>query len=347
MMSLFVVTMPRMPRKLVLHGTVYAPPRSVPALSTNCVAREEVELDQAVQRDGGPQHEHAGDDDREEVGQDDGLVGALDLAGDERDAVAVGEEPRAGDHDAEGVEPVPRGRHGAAGLFAGGRKEAGVVDRAVGGGGGVPALDEPGLAELERVVADGAEQDGAAADAEDHDDLLDAREPLDAEHHEQERDDVGDGRDDERAPRVAEAPEELLGLGVVEPRPVHELGHHDHAGVGRPGRQHVDPHDPHEGVAERLADAHDGVDDARVVDVLAARPGHGAAEHAPDDREADAGEDHRDDRRPDEVAAEVDADAEAGHDPDRRREPLVHEADAEGVPHGEAADEAAGFAGKG
>ena len=89
------------------------------------------------------------------------------------------------------------------------------------------------------------------------------------------------------------------------------------------------------------------MDDARVVDVLAAGAGHGAAEHAPHDREADAGEDHGDDGGPDEVAAEVDADAEAGHDPDGRREALVHEADAEGVPHGKAADEAAGFAGKG
>ena len=42
----------------------------------------------------------------------------------------------------------------------------------------------------------------------------------------------------------------------------------------------------------------------------------------------------------------IDADAEAGHDPDGRRESLVHEADAERVPHGEAADEAAGFAAK-
>ena len=67
------------------------------------------------------------------------------------------------------------------------------------------------------LVADRREQHGAAADAEDHDDLLDAREPLDAEHHEQEGDDVGHRGDDEAAPRVAEAAEELLGGRVVEP----------------------------------------------------------------------------------------------------------------------------------
>ena len=182
-----------------------------------------------------------------------------------------------------------------------------------GRGDAVPAGDEVRLAVHE--AARWPRCTMAAADAEDHDDLLDAGEPLDAEHDEQEGDDVGDRGDDEHAPRVGEAAENV-GRRVVEPGPAHELRHHHHARVGHPGRQHVDPHEPDEGVAEGLADTDDGVDDARVVDVLAAGARHGAAEDAPDDREADAGEDHRDDGGDDEVATQVDAHAEADHDPD-------------------------------
>ena len=139
----------------------------------------------------------------------------------------------------------------------------------------------------------------------------------------------------------------MVGEPVGSSGPAHELEGHGEARIHGQRRQHVDPHEPDDGVAEALRDTDDGVKDARVVDVLAARPRHGGAEDAPHEREADAGEDDRDHRRPDQVGSQEGADAKTHDDPDARRETLVHEADGESVPHREASYETAGFAGKG
>ena len=45
----------------------------------------------------------------------------------------------------------------------------------------------------------------------------------------------------------------------------------------------------------------------------------------------------------DQVATQIHAQTQADHDPDAGGQPLVHEADAEGVPHAESAHEAAGL----
>ena len=169
-------------------------------------------------------------------------------------------------------------------------------------------------------------------------------EDLDAEDHRQHGQHVGDGRDDEHAPVVAEAAEEGAGVAVVEPGPALVLGDDDEPRVGDPRRQHVDPEDHHEGVAEALGDADDRVDDARVVDVLAARPRHAAGEDAPDEREAEADEHQRDDAGPEQVAGEIGPEAPGDHRPDAGRDALVHEADGHGVGHGETAHQAACFA---
>ena len=91
----------------------------------------------------------------------------------------------------------------------------------------------------------------AAADAEDHDDLLRPGEDLDAEDDEQEADDVEHGGDQELA---------VVGAGqpVGAPLPADEQEGHRQPGVDRQRRQHVDPHQPDDGVAEALREADDG-----------------------------------------------------------------------------------------
>ncbi len=116
--------------------------------------------------------------------------------------------------------------------------------------------------------------------------------------------------------------------------------------VGHPRTQHIDPHQPDERVTERFPDAYQRVDDPRVVDVLAARAGHRSSQDPPHQREADAGEHQRNDGGDDQVAAQVDAQTQTHHDPDAGRQALVHEADAEGVPHAQATDQAAGLSSK-
>ena len=87
-----------------------------------------------------------------------------------------------------------------------------------------------------------------------------------------------------------------------------------------------------------------GVQDARVVDVLAAGARHGAAEDAPDERGADAGGDGADGDGDEQVAGRVQRERDAHHEPQRGDGLAGHEAGAERVPHVETAHEAAGFA---
>lgn len=108
--------------------------------------------------------------------------------------------------------------------------------------------------------------------------------------------------------------------------------------------QHVDPVDHHQRVAEALGNGHDRVDDARVVQILAARARHAAGEDAQHQRKTEADHHERDDAGPEQVAGETGAETLGDHRPDAGCDPLVHEADRAGVGHGETADEAAGLA---
>jgi len=182
--------------------------------------------------------------------------------------------------------------------------------------------------------------DGAPADAKNMMTfwtLAKIRMPKNDEH---ETDDVEERRDQEGRPG-------MVGEPVGSTGPAHELEGHGEARIHGQRRQHVDPHEPDDGVAEALRDTDDRVQDARVVDVLAARPRHGTAEDA-----------HTSGKPMPAKMTEITV-AQIRLAPRKVPTPRLTttqmlgvrpwfmKADGESVPHREASYETAGFAGKG
>ena len=131
---------------------------------------------------------------------------------------------------------------------------------------------------------------------------------------------------------------------VGEAPPAHVLGEQLQRRHAEPRGDVPVPVEDGDDVAEDGAQGDRRVQDARVVDVLAAGARHRAAEDAPDERGADAGGDGADGDRDEQVAGRVERERDAHHEPQGGDGLTGHEAGSERVPHVETAHEAAGFA---
>ena len=289
--------------------------------------------DHMDQGDAGPQANEARDRDGEDVGPKDGLARLLDLAAHVDDEVVVDEQDEDARHEAESRSPRPRGRDPCPIAVANGADEVVEIHRAVPRGDPVPVGDEDGL----RGEGQRDTEHDRTADGEKDERLLDRLVNAHAEGDRQER--AGEDRhgNRKRAPLTRHPGSDAV--------PAEHRGEKLDSGYGEAGRDEELPVEAGEELRHARSGGDHRVQDARVEHVLAAATRHGAAQHPPDDRRGDADQDDRDDDGDDDLTAREKPVAQVDHLPDGEQRHGDHDADAEGIEHGKAADEPAGLAG--